>query len=429
METIALLSLLLFAGEMKATPEEMMNPIAESYVKLVLAVGLHDDDYVDAYFGPEEWRAAARKEAKSLQEIKAEASLLVTKLANISTSSAEEIVHLRREFLLKQMQSLIARVDLLSGVKMPFDEESKALYDAVAPSFGEDHFEKIIEQLDALLPGEGPLSERYESLRHNFVVPQEKIDSVLRAAIEECRKRTKQHIELEPNESFEVEYVTGKPWGGYNWYKGNSHSLIQINVELPVYIDQVLPLVSHEGYPGHHVYNALLESELLRKRNWIEFSVYPLFSPESLIAEGSADFGMEVLFSDQERVVFESEVLLPLAGIDPKDAPPDFRLRKLMRQLKYVRVEVARRYLDGLLTREQATHWIQRYALEPQERAERSLRFIEQYRSYTINYAYGEDLVRHHIESRGGTADQPEKRWQEFTHLLASPRLPSGLQP
>jgi len=62
------------------------------------------------------------------------------------------------------------------------------------------------------------------------------------------------------------------------------------------------------------------------------------------------------------------------------------------------------------------------------ERAAQRVRFIEQYRSYVINYNLGQDLVREYIEKRGGTLDQPEKRWREFEQLLASPRLPSELQ-
>ena len=74
------------------------------------------------------------------------------------------------------------------------------------------------------------------------------------------------HIKLPPAENFTVEYVTNKPWGGYNWYKGNYRSVIQVNTDLPIYVDRAIDLAAHEGYPGHHVYNALLEKNLRAAR-------------------------------------------------------------------------------------------------------------------------------------------------------------------
>jgi hypothetical protein len=62
-------------------------------------------------------------------------------------------------------------------------------------------------------------------------------------------------------------------------------------------------------------------------------------------------------------------------------------------------------------------------------RARQRVRFFDQYRSYVINYNLGQDLVKSYIESKGGTSEDPQKRWQEFMRLLASPRLPSGLNP
>ena len=35
--------------------ESKMNSVAEDYVKLVLEIGKYKNDYVDAYYGPEEW--------------------------------------------------------------------------------------------------------------------------------------------------------------------------------------------------------------------------------------------------------------------------------------------------------------------------------------------------------------------------------------
>ena len=96
--------------------------------------------------------------------------------------------------------------------------------------------------------------------------------------------------------------------------------------------------------------------------------------------------------------------------------------------MSYAGTEAARQYLDGKIDRAAASAWLQKYALMPKDRADQRVRFFDQYRSYVINYNHGKDLVRHYIEARGGTANQPEKRWQEFETLLSSPRLPSGLQ-
>ena len=288
-------------------------------MKLVLAMGQHDADYVDAYYGPPEWKNAAAKEKRTLDVIRADAGRLREALDKIP-APADEPDRLRRESLTKQLSSLEARARILKGERLKFDEESRLLYDAVAPTFPESHFQKILDQLDTSVPGNGPLAQRYEQWRKPFVIPKEKLDAVFQRAIKECRARTLAHIKLPPNENFTVEYVTGKPWGGYNWYQGNYRSVIQVNTDLPTYIDRAIDLAAHEGYPGHHVYNALLEKNLVRDRGWVEFSVYPLFSPQSLIAEGTANFGKEVVFTKSERMKFEKEVLFPTAGIDPARA-------------------------------------------------------------------------------------------------------------
>jgi hypothetical protein len=412
-----------------AHEEDPMKRIAESYVKLVLAVGQHDADYVDAYYGPPEWRAEAEAKKRELPEIRTEAELLIADLASHPPAAREdEMVHLRHRYLQRQLQSMTARIDLLAGRKMTFDEESKALYDAVAPTHSAAHFQAILDQLAKEVPGEGELAARVEAFRQGFVIPRDRLDPVFKAAIDECRRRTLQHLELPPDESFVVEYVTGKSWSGYNWYKGGFHSLIQVNTDLPIFIDRAIDLACHEGYPGHHVYNALLEKHLVRERGWIEFTVYPLFSPQSLIAEGTANFGIEVAFPGAERTAFERDHLYPLAGIDPAKATRYAEVQRLLQGLSYAGNEAARHYLNGEMSRQEAEAWMVRYALMSPERAAQRVRFIDQYRSYVINYNLGQDLVRQSIERHGGTANQPETRWREFTKLISSPRLPSELR-
>jgi hypothetical protein len=412
-----------------AQAENNLNAVAERYAHLVLALGQHDADYVDAFYGPPEWKTQADKEKKSLDAIGAEAAELIAILAKMPEAGAsdDEMLRLRREYLQKQISALAARVRMLKGEKLKFDDESRALYDAAAATFPDSYFDQIIGELQKKIPGTGPLWERYEKWRKPFVIPKEKLDAVFQLAIKECRARTQAHVALPPNESFTVEYVTNKPWGGYNWYKGNFHSVIQVNTDLPIYIDRAVDLAAHEGYPGHHVYNSLLEKNLVRDRGWPEFSVYALFSPQSLIAEGTANFGREVAFpSKTDRMKFEREVLFPAAGIDSKRADEYYAVQDLIKQLDYAANEAARRLINGEIDESAAAQWLQKYALMDSARAQQRVKFIKRYRSYVINYNLGEDMVRRYIEKRSGA--DPEKRWSEFAKLLSSPRLPSGIQ-
>src|SRR2546423_10463134 len=417
-----------------ARAADAMSALAERYVHLVLALGQHDPDYVDAFYGPAEWKTQAEKEMKSLDGIGAEAVELSATLAKTpdAATSGDEMLRLRREYLQKQISALAARVRMLKGEKLKLDDESRDLYDAVAPTYrqsGSDpdsHFDQIIGQLEAKIPGKGPLWQRYEEWRKPFVIPKEKLDEMFQLAIKECRARTLAHVALPPNESFTVEYVTNKPWGGYNWYKGNFHSVIQVNTDLPIYIDRAVDLAAHEGYPGHHVYNSLLEKNLVRDRGWMEFSVYALFSPQSLVAEGTANFGRDVAFPTKtERMKFEKEVLFPAAEIDASRADEYYAVQDLMKQLDYATNEAARRLINGEMDESAAVQWLQKYAVMEPARAKQRVKFIQRYRSYVINYNLGEDMVRNYIEKRSGT--DPEKRWSEFAKLLSSPRLPSGL--
>ena len=404
-----------------------MRRIAEQYVKLVLKVGQHDENFVDAYYGNPQWKPAGPP--APLAELARTAAELRQAVAGLTIPrNADELVRLRRDYLDKQLAAVETRVAMLQGQRLSFDEEARRLYDAEPPVKTEAEFRLVLDELERLLPGRGPLADRYAAFRDKYVIPAGKVDAVFRAAIEGCRARTLDHLTLPRGESFTVEYVKDKSWSAYNWYKGNFASVIQINTDLPITIDRALDLACHEGYPGHHVYNALLERTLVRGRGWPEFSVYPLFSPQSLIAEGTANFGIEVAFPGAERTAFERDTLYPLAGLDPTTADRYATVTASVDKLSYAGNEAARRYLNGEIDRAAAAAWLETWAMSPKDRAGQRVRFFDQYRSYVINYNLGKDLVRAYIEKRGGTADHPDVRWQEFGKLLSSPRLPSGLR-
>jgi hypothetical protein len=409
-----------------AAPKEtnQMQELSEQYVKLVLAVGQHDPDYVDAFYGPPEWRAAATK--RPLAEIDAEAARVAAGLAAAAPpSGSDPLDALRHRYLTRQLDALRTRVAMLGGRTLTFDEESKALYDAVAPHHDGKEFEGILAQLEQLLPGRGSLLERYTRFRDAYAIPPARLDATFKAAIEACRRRTLEHVQLPADESFTVEYVTGKSWSGYNWYQGNYRSLIQVNTDLPIFADRAIDLACHEGYPGHHVYNVLLEKTLVRDRGWREFQVYALFSPQSLIAEGTANFGIDIAFPPADRLKLEREVIFPAAGLDPSGAERYYVVMGLVDRLSYAGNEAARRYIDGEIDAAASAAWLERYGLYSPARATQRVRFVDQYRSYVINYNLGKDMVARYIDAQAG--GDPAKRWPAFTQLLSSPRLPSGL--
>ncbi|MGB5848108.1 MAG: hypothetical protein WBH40_06455 [Ignavibacteriaceae bacterium] len=409
-----------------------MNEIAEQYVKLVLEIGLYKPGYVDVYYGPEEWKPVelSKQEIDTslTNALNSKADELLNKLEALNDYKATEMESLRYRFLSKQLLSVKGMIFIISGGTFPFDKEAQILYDAEPPNFTTEHFQKIINELDNIVPGSGNLSKRLNGFKNQFIIPPEKLDTVFTKAINECRRRTLKHITLPEEENFEVKYVNDKPWGAYNWYKGNSFSIIEVNTDLPIQIEKAVDLAAHEGYPGHHVFNILLENNFFKENGWVEFSIYPLYSPASLIAEGTANFGIQVVFPGDERVKFERDVLFPLAGLNPDNTDLYYHILELTEDLDYAGNEAARNYLNGNWTRERAVEYLEIYQFFSNERAEKKLDFIDYYRSYVINYNLGEDIIKNYIEKNGGTADDPEKRWEVFEQLLLTPQTASGLK-
>jgi hypothetical protein len=404
----------------------VLDGVARRYVVLVLGLGRHDPNYVDAYYGPDSLKAIAARDSLAVGRIRAAAESLIALLGDSVPAYVDSLVRLRHRYLRTQLGSLAARAGMLDGKQLKFDQEAKALYDVTPPHLSDAHFDSLLARLDLLLPGRGPLAQRYARFRDSTMIPAARVDTVFRAAIAACRARTMAHLTLPEDERFDLEYVTGTPWGGYNWYKGGYHSVIQVNRDFPIPVDRAIDLACHEGYPGHHVYNAMLERALVRGRGWIELSVYPLFSPQSLIAEGSANFGIDMAFPGAERTAFERDSLFPLAGLNPAIAERNAAVRVVMERLDYARNEVARRYLDGELNAAGAKAAMGRYWLQTPDQAAKTLRFIETYRSYVINYNLGRDLVAAWVEREGD--DSTVARWRAFGALLASPRLPRDLE-
>jgi hypothetical protein len=403
-----------------------LNALAQQYVRLGLAIGQYDKDFVDAYYGPDSLKPTTpASTAFPKDTFLSEISSLATTLNSLHLHSNDTLAS-RARWMSAQLKAFERRVKLFGGDSTSFEVECKELYGVTPPIYDSTHFKKIVQTLNDILPGKGAVNARFQKLANRFVIPLAKLDTVIRTAIAESRRRTQQYFELPDSESFNLEFVTDKPWGGYNWYKGNYQSLIQINTDLDILIDDVIDVGSHESYPGHHVYNMLLEKNLYRDKGWVEISLYPLFSPQSFIAEGSANYGIALAFPGEEKVRFAKEVLLPLAGVDTAGIERYFKALELTEQLNYVMNEVTRGLLNSTMSEAQARYWLQSFYLMDDDKAKKSMSFIRQNRSYVINYNYGKDLVKAYLEAKAGTSI--DKQWEAFGWLLSNPVLAADLE-
>ncbi|HWU80016.1 MAG TPA: hypothetical protein VN158_08115 [Caulobacter sp.] len=413
-------------GSALASPaSEMLDKIAGDFVRMTIEAGEREPGYVDAYYGPSEMQDAAKLAPRPVSVLRKEADRLQLLLAKVPDKDLSADQRRRKLFLKGQVKAAQTRLAMIAGDKFSFQDEAQGLFGIRPVLKPLKSYDPILARIDKLVPGEGDLAARVDAFQNRYVIPTDKLEPVMKAGIAACKAKTEEHIKLPGNERFDLSFVTKKPWSGYNWYKGDAHSLIEINTDLPIYISRALDLGCHEGYPGHHVLNTQLEEKLTKGKGWIEFSVYPLFSPQSFIAEGSANFGIALAFPGQAKTAFERDKLYPLAGLDPATAKAYGELQDAKAALSSSGNTIAAAYLGGRMTKEQAVLALMKYGLYSRGAAEKRVAFIETYRSYVINYNIGQDMVRDYVYRAGKSEDA---RWKAMERIVSEPTTPADLR-
>ncbi len=430
-------------GATGPSAQQTVDAIASSYLGLSLEAGTYEDGYIDAYYGPADIKERAELAPRPREELVRQFGLIVQyadwnlRQPNFA-AAADPSPYSQRRRLLALRGALVAaetRLRMVGGERLSFADEAQGLFGVRPDPLPLSHYDPILAQLERSIPGTGPLATRVDAFNERYTIPTNRLQPVFDAAIAECRRRTAQHIALPEGEAFTMAFVTGKTWSGYNYYLGNYQSRIEINTDLPIRISRAVDLGCHEGYPGHHVLNLMIEQRMARGgatganrtagAPWREYLVNPLYSPLSVLSEGSANYGIDLAFPGPERLRFEREVLYPLAGLDPASADAYWRVQQATEALGGARLTIAKLYLDGTIDRARAVELTQRYLLLSAARAEQSVAFTDHYRSYVLNYGWGRDLVRRFIEA--GNPDAAT-RWQRMERILSEPTLPGDLE-
>lgn len=406
-------------------PADPLAPIARQFVLLGLAVANKaHDQYL--YFGPQAWRSEAQADTRSAVELQTALEQLQQNLIALPPASTPRLAQ-RRQLLLARIEASVTRAKMLQGqFPASFDEETRLLFGADVPARSEAHFQALIAELEQLIPGEGALPERMAHFRDQFVIPVERLESVMTRAMQECKQRTQQFMPLPAGESVTLNLTEDKPWVGFTEYHGDGTSTVHINRSVPVHIERALELGCHEAYPGHHTHAAVMTDALVRREQWQEFTFIPLYGPQAIIAEGIASYAPFLVFSEAQRQAFEKDTLLPLAGLDASQFEIYSRYLAIKHELIYSWNEAARRHLYGGMSKSETIQWLVDFGLETEATATQRVAFIGALRSYVISYNYGMALVKQYVEREGG--DDIHQRWAAFNHLMTTPLVPAELQ-
>lgn len=409
---ISILVALLISAQSACSPWKVdMNTIAEDYVLTCFRLQKYVPGLVDAYFGPLELKQRAEADsAYSLEQIEIDIFSNLRLLTEAGSSA-------RTAFLSKQFKALKALTEIELGYDYTFMDEVKLIYDIEPKLTPLEEYESALQTIDKILPGSGPLTDRIDRYNESLVIPPEKVKEIFLNAAEHVRGKAKSFLPLPENESFTIELVTDKPWSGYNWFKGNASSLIELNVDLPRRVDQVLPLMTHEGYPGHHTELTLREKLMYREKGYLEYSVYPLFSPQSVISEGIAEMAIETVMNTDEQQEYIRDVIMPEAGIDEMDFDVWEKLGSAMKQLDSVPSDAAIMLLHEGKSESEVLDFLRKYGMMSEGYAEKRLEFIKHYRGYIFTYNYGYTMLKDYVEGK----DQRT----EFQNLISDFAWPS----
>ena len=395
------------------------------YIVLGLELGRHIDGLVDAYYGPP---APAQRVAEAAmpdpRRLVDDSRALIAALdagavldgepgaeAPLRPSGAR-----RRRWLRAQTVGLLTTARKLAGEHIGYEEEVESCYGVRPQPVPEEELAAAHRRLEEALPGAGPIGERLITWREAHAVATDVLPAAINSLADDLRERTQRLFGLPEGEHVDFELVTDKPWSGFNTYLGGLRSRVSVNTDLPVLSTSLAHLVAHEAYPGHHTEHTRKEVGLVRRRQWLEETIFLVGTPQCLIAEGLADLGLEVLLGPRPEPVV-AEHLRPL-GIR-YDAEVIAAVSQASEALSAVRANAAWRLHAEGADPETVVDEVARWALVPRARAAKTVEFLlhPTWRAYITCYVDGLRLCRRFV------AGDPTR----FAELLSEQLVPADL--
>ena len=358
--------------------------VAERYLRLGLRLGRHADDVVDAYFGPQELLAAV--EAEPLAEP-----------GDLVAAADALLADLPEGWLRDQALGLRTYAGILAG-GLRYADEVRGCYGVRPVRTDVAVFAAAHDRLADLLPGTGPLADRYERWRSSMLVPAARIEPLLAAVIAEARVQTRSLVDLPDGEDVILETVRDVPWQGYNFYLVDLRGRVAINAGLSMSAIDVLDLALHETYPGHQAERACKEHLLVRGQGLLAETAVFTPTPQSVVSEGLARLGPRLMLGGAGGPALAG--LVHAAGVE-FDLAHALAVEQASEPLRWAEVNAALLRYESGAGPDEALGYLKRWALMTDELAAHLVRFIGDpaSRSYVITYPAGLELCQAYVGS------------------------------
>jgi len=383
---------------------------AERYLQLGLRLGKHVEGLVDAYYGPPELK----------EQVDAEELVPSEQLAGDADSLRDALPD---GWLRDQVHGCATYAHVLAGDRISYADEVEGSYGVRPAKVPEDVYEAVHAELDELYPGTGTLRERRDAWREVHLVSGDLAVPVLHDLLPLLRARTEAVLlDLPAGDGVTLEPVSDEPWWAFNYYLGNLHSRVVLNIDVPTTGTDLIHLAGHEVFPGHHTEHAVKEQLLIRDQGKIEEGIQLVPTPQAVLSEGIAETGAELILDDAAKE--EAYAILRRHGATLVDPELSERIAKAIEPLRTVGLDAALMIHEEGATVEQAEAYVEKWNLVPPEQAKHSVRFVVDptWRAYVITYSAGRDLCRAYV---GGDPAQFRRLLTEHVRigdLLAAAR-------
>ena len=315
-----------------------------------------------------------------------------------------------------------------SGDRLGVVDEVRACLGVRIGLGDEDAYARAHTRLADLLPGAGPLAGRLAEFRARDRVPPDRLGPAVEALRAALRERTASAIGLPDGESVTVEVVDEAPWSGFSRHRGGFSSTVSVNAAAPQRAAALALLVAHEAYPGHHTEAVRTEAALRAGAAPPERALLLARTPQSLVAEGAAELGLEVLVGPGWGA-WTTEVLAPVLGRRGEGELAE-AVEAVMEELAGVRQDAVliMHGTEGTDARRaaRARAHLQRWLLVDDERARRMLGFVAhpRWRIHTSTYVEGVRTIRPWLAARPDSQPLVDR----FRRLLDEPWTPATLR-